>query len=645
MRKRLVGLFMFGLVFSLLFVFSSGFISAALNDTLIAEKTNQAYSWLNHETAGNSSKFSSQDNSFLLLALSYDNALANELRTSLNSQSKSEECWPSTGCNVRDTALAALSLQRVCNSNTDIDDWILTQTSTPTEILWYLQVEAINANATCTASYDGRDYDFKISDNRKLEKSAGPCLTATNDNYWFKVPQSCYNKTFSITCSLGNAQDEFLTSWFYQKPADTTSYISSDTQKESSGGVVETGINAKCFKSGSTCDYESTAWAALYLLKQGQEIGMFLPYLIGYADKNSAKLPEAFLYILTGNENYAEQLLTKQKSTGYWQATSKNDKYYDTALALMALNSYTSASELIDKAKSWLIKEAKSEKINNQITYSSWGTSKKITSFVLYSVWPKEPVCLDSDTVGCEDMGFDCVSIDDCDSDGIVNYFCTYSSQVCCNDVLPKKTCDDFGGDLCGYYEECLGTYEYVDEGTCCLDKACTEKYSEETECEEEGNICRSTCGYGYTETEDYDCEYGEVCCEEETIPSCTEKADCDEGQICDEGVCVDKEVNLTWLWILIMVVVIVLLILLFLNFKKKKSVSGYKPKPHYGYPGSGYPPASPPVTMTRRQPQQPPSFRTMIPSSGAPIRRPISKSSYDRELEETMRKVKEITK
>ena len=89
-------------------------------------------------------------------------------------------------------------------------------------------------------------------------------------------------------------------------------------------------VDSLCFGE-SDCNYEGTLWASLALSSLGEDIKSYLPYLITIADEENNKdfLSEAFLYYLTGNIGFNNQLFTEQLNNKW--LVSLNNKYYGAA--------------------------------------------------------------------------------------------------------------------------------------------------------------------------------------------------------------------------------------------------------------------------------------------------------------------------
>jgi len=382
-------------------------------------------------------------------------------------------------------------------------------------------------------------------------------------------------------------------------------------------------------------------WAALVLDFKGHETSKYLPYLEAAAAENSGFFPESFLYILTRADDYLNPILSTRFKGEYWSAGG--DRFYDTALGLLALQNQ--AYFQIETAKSYLLNG------NTQNTDSCWNNLED-TGFLLYAGWPliespgDEPLvdcednsdclegqeciegyCVDSDVIDyCEDSGYYCLQ--DCNEAGgeiLTNYECTYSFDVCCTEDYesPVQTCEEAGGEICEYDETCPYEYEIYDfsgSGICCeIGECIIEEFPEESECEKQGYSCHNSC-FEDEEKLPYDCYSILVCCGEETITP-------------------DKPVTKSRLWIIILIVIVILLIVLIVIFRNKIKLFLFKIKTKFK--------KGPPVQRTRpvHFPPGPRPRARPVPARRMPVRRQPQKTSKDKEFDDTLKKLRDMSK
>jgi len=593
------------LIFSLLLIS----LVAAQNETGI----DKAYSCLKNKVSDRGCEdLTVEEQAFSLLALAYDSSSHADCKSALLDEMRDDDSWEGK---LKQTALAVLALNYVNYNTEDSEDWLLTQKKVPSELDWFLEIDSTEATE-CKISYEGTDRTIKIGEDKKINRAAGSCLSLSEGSYWLKIKSTCYETNFTISCDK-----DFVTTLIYTKKSGSTYYVSSTTNSAPAEGETEERVNAFCLKQGSSCDYEGTLWGALALSVTGHDKSEFLPYLIALAEDNEQYLPSAFLYKLTGYDEYFSTLVELQKSSKYWQARSQNNKLYDTALALLALQSVS--GEQADNAKQWLLDIQPSE--------GCWGNSIRDTAFILHAGWPKPPTSAGGEptVTYCEDYSYFCTSPGSClSSDTLGNYHCASSLEVCCRTEPVDQTCSDKNGIVCQSGQQCTGsTVTSSDTSSCCLG-SCLDS-SDETECASYSSdySCKVSCGDD-EESLSYTCDFGDVCCAPKSSP------------------------NRSWIWIIILLILLIILVVLAIIFRDQLKIWFFKIKNKFQKgpaspqtrPSSGFPP-SPPSGIPRMMPRRifPPQRR---PMPRRPMRAPPQKSSAkDRELDETLRKLREMSK
>jgi hypothetical protein len=587
MEKKVLGIFLFLLVFSIFFV-------SADNSTV----QDKAYSCLTNKVNNNCASLSTEEKIFSLLAIG-------QCKSELVSDASNGECWPSSGCTIKTTAQAILALSKVNSVNSQAETWLSNKNITFTGMDWLLQVESNNATS-CSASYSGATYTFSINDDKTLGGDAGNCLTAYQ-NYWFQVSPNCYNQEIDISCS-----NSFLTSLLYKKTDSSTVYVSDQTESAAAGGTTSEQVESSCFSIGTTCDYEGTLWAALVLKYRGKDVSSFIPYLTAMADENSQYLPEAFLYSLTNN--YRTNLLARQQGNQYWSASG--DKFYDTAVALLPFSN----EDLTEKtnSQSWLA--------GIQGTDGCWQDNIRNTAFLLYSLWPRTN-SVSSTSPDCISSNNFCVSSASCSAvSGTVlsSYSGCFGTNVCCSKQQQTQSCSAQNGVLCDSGEDCLGgttisSSDSTSSTPCCIGGTCGTKTI--TECEVNGGSCKSSCSSD-EQLASFSCPISGICCIAKTTSSSSN------------------------VWVIIVLVILVLLVALGIIFRKKLQELFFRLRSGKGKPspqgtGPRFPPTSSsrvyPGTVQRRivPPQNKTVTRTVV--------RPVAKNKS--EIDDVLKKLKEIGK
>lgn len=539
-----------------------------------------------------------------------------ELEDIIKNEKSREECWPKSGCNIKKTAQVLLAYDRMGKKSDDVEKWLLSKEINTKELTWYLEIDIDNhAASECTLRYDNIERTINVKDDMKLEGNPGQCLSVSYGGYWLKINENCLEKEFEISCD-----QDFITTLAYQRGNSGTVFISSETSSSASLGTTNEKVNSKCFNAAGSgsCDYEGTLWSAVALQKIGGEVSPYVPYLLAFADNNLEKFPNAFLYILTGGEEQYSEIIQKQKEGGYWDIPGGENRFYDTSLVMFALGG-TNALE-VEKAKNYLL--------SIQTKDGCWNNNNiRDTAFILYSGWAKTVVRDgggDSGLVLCESAGYYCENPFRCsEASGnlLYNYDCSSSGAglECCSIRVEEQTCDAKSGLTCTSEQKCTGRIESSADGSCCIDGACVKKQIE--------NICETIAG-GTCRTNCFDDE-------KEKDESCS-----DAGEICCIQKVEEEKKGISKVWIILLVILIVLLILGII-FRNKIRIWWWSRRGKAKVQRVTRPPAPPGAVMARYSPR--PRFGAGMPGSEGPLRR--AKSPEDKELDETMKKLKEMSK
>lgn len=621
MKKRVVCIVLISLV-----IFSF-IVIAQDNSSIVRERNNEvnseklidkAYQCLKDNIEKkDAGSVSLQEAVFSTLALGSQNKLTDIIQN----MKSNEACWPKSGCKLTETAQAILAYGKVGKNTKDIESWLLSKTKIANELTWYLEIDIQNhAASECTLKYDSQDRIIRVKDDMKLEGDPGSCFAISYGGYWLQIRDRCLDKEFEISCN-----QDFVTTLVYQKSSGGTVFVSSQTDSSASLGTTMEKVNSKCFGTSAKCDYEGTLWATLALEKSTNDISSYVPYLFALSSENQKFFPSAFLYILTrGDEKYSE-IIQKQKPGNYWDNVgSPYNRFYDTSLAMLALSG-TGSLEL-EAAKSYLL--------GVQTKEGCWNNNNiRDTAFILYSGFTRQTSGTPR-TPGeslCESAGNFCVPVkeNDClSAKGTVydDKVCAKFTDICCSVRVSEQSCAEKGGLVCSLNQECNGRIESSSDGSCCLDGACINKQVENI-CETLGKgSCRNECFPDEEKTSDTCPDSGDVCCiekEQKQEPS--------------------KGISIIWIIILIVLVIIIVLAIIYrhrLQIWWHQRRSSHRP---------AQPPRGPPVfpgMMSRPMMPRygPPGSRMPLrPAPPQRIARP-SKSPQDKEMDETMRKLKEMS-
>jgi len=678
-QKRAVSILVISLI-----IFSIFLISALTDE----EKVEEAYDCLEEKVGTSCNLDSTQKTTFSLMALSYNSTFQENCLENLDksiSESNNFTCWKATSsgsCDIKSTALAVIALDYLGQDTEKAQNWLLDKKIKPTNVEWYLEIDS-DSSTSCEIYIDGGDIqNFNINEDKTLTKSSGSsnCLTLASNlgNYFIKIDPSCYSSTFETKCN-----ENFITTLLYQRQGSAIYYVSSATNLPDSQGFTTEKINSYCLGI-SSCDYESayegTLWGALALDKTGRDVSELLPYInIGKDEGSNNKfLPSAFLYFITGSSNFLSETMLKQTGSyryGYWDVSG--DKFYDTALGI-----YSTRAE---EAKDYLLTTQEETGTNKGCwSPSTSGDMITDTAFILLAGWPKPPIDISEPEVcepqNCTDLGYECGDWDDgcdnnincgnctikygsgfyCSAGTCINDTvectneCTSNEKKCTGDYLricgnyntdsclewsplshndtircpedcedgkcvndssttvsDRDDCEDAGnfclipGDCasgCSSDEHCsVSEVSAYDTNYCCLG-TCEQGTEQENDCEAKGNNCRISCRDG-EEIVDYDCEFSsDVCCSDESSGGGSK-----------------------WLLIILLIILIILVILAII-FRKQLKMWWFKMKSKFRK-GKGPSPTTRPGMPPPRYP------------------RPMPRQSKDTVFDNTMKKLKDMTK
>lgn len=589
MKKCVTVLLLLSLLLSL------SFVLAEENITDAKTKIEQAYDCLDSKVSGRCGGLAPEEKIFTLLA----NGQCKEevIASSLNG-----ECWPNSGCTLKQTAQAILALGQTAQDTARAEEWLISQNTSPPGVEWYLQIES-NKETRCTITYDGLDRIVVLKEDRTLTTGAKPCLSLSPGDWWLRVSPTCSGREFKISCD-----EDFQTNLLFKRKSSSVIHVSDLTRSAPALGTTTEKIKSSCFMQGGECNYEGSLWAALVLDSKGHDISAYMPYLTTTLEENLEYVPESFLYLLTGQDAYRNDLLLKQKSSKFWN--EDGNKFYDTAVAL-----YSITDEPVEKirAKEWLLEVRDSE--------GCWKGNIRDTAFVLASVWPKT---IESTLSDCESSGYYCMSEISCEGNLLGSYRCP-GVLKCCDALKPIQPCADQNGDVCNSNQKCVGGLVVTASDTtsgesCCVGGTCDILALEE-ECVSFGGTCKPFgCEAGEKEAT-YACDFGYPCCE--------------------AGGPVER--SYWWIWVLLILIILVVLGIVFRNKLRPyyyKLLSKFKKRRSPGTSMAGLRPSAvrPGMPARRYTPR-----KILPPQTRAPIRKPPVKKPG--ELGDVLKRLKDMSK
>ncbi len=674
------------LIFAVLFLISIFAVAGVLGASQV--DVGKAYTCLENQI-GNTTCSSMGIEEQIFSVLSTGLCKTNLINAAIKDSSNNSICWPAQpgdmSCSVQMTAEAMIALN---NSGVDTslpEQWLLNQTITSTDLNWFLEVDATSGAQSCSVGYETTPgvstsfsyYPFTINSSGVINSSAGNCLSLSNGNYWFSINPSCFDREFQTHCN-----GTFKTTVLFQdaNPNSPPTYYVSQNVNTSTGGIISNFVNSYCLGSGASCNYLGTLWGSIALDIVGNSYSKFIPYLSTIAQDNPQDFPSSFLYLLTGNPQYSTNIFNLQSvTTGAWNGITGRGQYYDTALALLPFQGRTGLTQ-VQNAENWLA--------NSQMSDGCWDSNSIVsTSFLLYSLWPNQNgnggalscsdvqyqcvsgassctgtvenqytcssgICCNPNPSGstnlCTSNGDSCIFSSQCAAGAVVSQYSNScpSATICCSSQVNSQTCSQQGGVVCQSNQYCSGgepltTASGLQYGqTCCLSPgvcANTNNNNSNTPsstCSSNGGICASACSTGYSASSAYSCsDSTEVCCVvSPNVPS--------------------SSTSYWWVWVLFILVVLAVVGILYRDkikeflqkMQARKGSRGGRGSP--GMNGGNLPPRYPPPY--ERSPQiGAPMPRKIIPSSSPqrPLQRQLPKQRSSEEMDEVLRKLKEIGK
>lgn len=620
-----------GVLILLLFVFIASFTlaqSTTSNSTTSSSQSSnsgttnvisKAYQCLQSQVETKSpNTISLQEAVFGVLALGSNSKLTSVIESKI----KTNNHWEETSNPLKDTAQAMLAYNRIGKNTNDIKNWTLSKSKPATDLTWYLEIDVENHESSeCKISYSNEQQrTVTVNEDMTLSGNPGSCLSISQGGFWLRVSNTCIDYNYTISCNK-----DFTTSTLYQRTGSSTIYVSPVAHSTAALGTTNERINSKCLSSSSnSCDYEGTLWGAIALDKLGVSISEYLPYLLALSESNKRFLPSGFLHLLTDGQDQYSELVQQQQQSKFWQApNTPYNRYYDSALAILSLQGTNSIEETNSKAYFETITTPNGCWNNDNI---------RDTAFLLYAGWSRAvSQGSGSGSSGsadpCEPSGYYCTSEFNCAQlDGeILNEYLCPGTKACCSQKPETQSCSALSGIICSAGQVCSGSTQKSSDGTCCLGTC--GPATQVDACKAAGGLgCYNSCLDGEEQIPSVTCSVsGEVCCKQKTNSS-------------DSG-------SSLGIWITVLVILIALLVtgILMRNKLKMMLFKSRNKSPSSPSGPRGMPPGTRPPFPPFRGPMPYPRAQPRMISTQQPVRRPVS--GKDKEMEETMAKLKEMSK
>src|SRR3989344_1674496 len=126
---------------------------------IINGSTALTYKSVSAEVLQKLSSLSVEDTSLALMAFSYDSYYADAIKNSLFSKSRNNECWPLSSCRVKDTALAAMALSELEETE---NSWLIDARNDLDTGLWSMQANS-DISQECEIIINGNNRDINLT--------------------------------------------------------------------------------------------------------------------------------------------------------------------------------------------------------------------------------------------------------------------------------------------------------------------------------------------------------------------------------------------------------------------------------------------------------------------------------------------------
>lgn len=503
MNKR--GSLVFFSVFFLFLLVSSVNAENETNFTIEDQdvEVREAYDWLYEQMNSSSWDGSVSDVALSVLALmdKYDVSDGIDRLEEL----ESTDNWG----DVKSSAFATLALYEYGENVSDEITWLIGQHQMARSSgEWFIQLDS-DVSGTCRLNYAEEEYLFYINatENILISDICGETNWIDFENC-IKNGEADINETINVNCNVG-ASPSILFNF------ENNYYIVDDDDPL----TIENG----CFYDLGDCDCLTSGYVS-WVLEEVEGASLVRPYLKSSCSEGARG--NAFLYILTGDNQYVEWLKSSenQMPDGSWEGNLKT-----TYLSLLSLKKHGRLKgDYIDAAVEFVEFFQKDD--------GSWNQNVEDTAFVLYTLYSSGRIRHDGG-IGGDDVCGDYVV------EGLEE--CEYNSE-----------CNMTGGEICVACQCVLSNY--TGPVDVCGDGRCT------------GSENSFNCAQDCSGT-DPDPDPGIECAEDEELDTVT-------------GECVKK--GNSWLkWIIIILIILIGIAAIYFiylrYFKDKKGRKG---------PGKGEP-------------------------------------------------------
>lgn len=340
-------------------------------------------------------------------------------------KSKTSDCWPSSGCNSKDTAIALLA---VAKSKAAVSfDQLNEKPATGGE--WLLQIET-QSTGTCTVGYTGGSKEIQV-ENSRIKSDLCPFSTLFNLNSCLESNLLSDKASLDISVNCGQLGSSKIS---LVHRADGKYFV---VDQVSPNAVATLKI-----KNSNLGDYESTLYGSWALKSAGHEVNSIIWLKRFYTPGIESS---SIMYLLTGEPSYVDDLVVLQDSSGSFGSV------YETGIATLALRKEATHTIEEGLAKDWL---------EYQVDESgSWNNNIQDTAMAIYGAFASLDIDITSPISSYEPSEPQEV----CNNDGSCDSYLGEDSSNCPSDcTCGDGICDSAESEF-SCLEDCPTTQDFDD--------------------------------------------------------------------------------------------------------------------------------------------------------------------------------------
>ncbi len=298
-------------------------------------------------------------------------------------QKESKSCFPTAGCDPRDTAMALWALSQYGEDTSGIEEYMKDALDVGLDDNWWLEVVTTAEDTSCTIGYPD-DNGVQQQIDVTVDEGTFPTCNAGQPETYFDLNECIVsglannNPGLELIIDCSAIGDGTVISIIYNTGS---AFFLTD---QATTAKYKTQLQNACHTKSGTCNKESSLWANWVLQNLNSDIktNLYLSTVFDELDPVDLTL----LYLTTSDTTkkakFLEQLIDLQKLDG-----SFNKDNYETAVAVLALSASGSSTELTNAIE--YLKG--SRKVDG-----SWDGNDETTAMVLFAAFNGASITLPS---------------------------------------------------------------------------------------------------------------------------------------------------------------------------------------------------------------------------------------------------------